>query len=541
ADRPQTAEQLIPVLDAATTPSGTAVAPSVPLGVATVRGPALKLVASAVALIALAAAAYAGMRYRSSAGGAASREPALSVAVLPFTNLSRDSANEYFSDGISEEILNAVGQLPGVRVPARSSAFAFKGQNLPASEVARRLKVAHVLEGRVQREGNRVRITAELVDASTGFQRWSGKYDRDATDVFAVEDEISHAIAAALQVELAGGAQAGPPAGETGDPEAHDLYLVGLHYLNRRSTDRELDSAAAYFSRAVARDPRYARGYAGRALALLLLPEYAGTFDSSVISLGRSAALKALALDSTLATAHLALGYTYKSYDWDWRGAEREYRTAIALDPNLATAHQWLGELLIDQQRLREARSEIDTALTLDPAAPLPRLVEGQYYETVGRLDSAAAAYRRAVEMNQAFMPAYRMAGMLSVQLGRYDDARTQFRRASEIAGDSVGPLLALVDGLERHAARPAAIRAVEAELASGQVPLVIVARQFALLDQRDQTIALLQRAVDQRAPFTTYLSRSTELRRLYGDPRYQAILKRIGLPLPPAGTRPGA
>ena len=153
---------------------------------------------------AVAAGAYAvAHRRATSAGGAPAAEAALSVAVLPFTNLSRDTANEYFSDGISEEILNAVGQLPGMLVPARSSAFAFKGQNLPVIEVARRLRVAHVLEGSVQREGNRVRITAQLVDASTGFQRWSGKYDRDATDVFAVEDEISRAIAAALRVQLA--------------------------------------------------------------------------------------------------------------------------------------------------------------------------------------------------------------------------------------------------------------------------------------------------------------------------------------------------
>jgi serine/threonine-protein kinase len=542
-DRPQTAEQLIPVLDAAATPTGVSAATVLtPTPAPEGRGLSRRVVLGVLAAVVVAAAAYAAARYRSPSVGGAPAAGARSVAVLPFTNLSHDSANEYFSDGISEEILNAVGRLPGVLVPARSSAFAFKGQSLPVREVARRLQVAHVLEGSVQREGNRVRITAQLVDASTGFQRWSGKYDRDATDVFAVEDEISRAIASALRVELAGGGAAGASTGETTDPEAHDLYLLGLHYLNQRSTDVQLDTAASYFSRAVARDPGYARAYAGRASALLLLPEYAPTFDTTLLAAGRAAVAKALALDSTLATAHLALGYLLKSYEWDWRGAEREYRAAIALDPNLATAHQWLAELLMDQRRLPEARSQIDTALALDPAAPIQRLVQAQYEETAGRLDSAAAAYRRSAELDPRFLPAYLEGGELAVQMRRYDEARDQFRRAAALVGDTLGALVKLVDGAERPADRPAAIRVAEQLLANGQIPIAIVARFFSMLDQPDRAIALLEQAVAQRAPFTTYLNRWAELRRLESDPRYRAILKRIGLPLPDsAPARPGA
>ncbi|MGE5686802.1 MAG: protein kinase domain-containing protein [Gemmatimonadota bacterium] len=539
ADRPQTAEQLIPVLDAAATP-GTATAAYSPAGIPAGAGGSRNRLRVGLGLLVAAAVAAGGyaVAHRRAAGPdaqAGTAGAALSVAVLPFTNLSRDTANEYFSDGISEEILNAVGQLPGVLVPARSSAFAFKGQNLPVIEVARRLRVAHVLEGSVQREGNRVRITAQLVDAASGFQRWSGKYDRDATDVFAVEDEISRAIAAALRVQLAGGGEAGggTSAGETADAEAHDLYLLGLHYMNQRSTDRELDTAADYFAKAVARDPGYARAYAGRGTALLLLPEYAAAFDTTVLAAGRTAIAKALALDSTLAPAHTALGYLLKSYEWDWRGAEREYRTAIALDPNLATAHQWLAELLIDQRRMPEARSEIDTALTLDPAAPLMRLVEGQYYEAAGRLDSAAAAFRRAAELNPVFMPAYLEGGRLASEMKRYDQARDLFRRAAQLVGDSSGLFVKLVDAAERPADRPAAIRIAERQLAAGQVPIVMAARFFASLGERDRAIELLQRAVEQHAPFITYLGRWVEFRRLDGDPRYRAILKRIGLPPP--------
>jgi len=532
ADRPQSAEQLFPTLEAATTPSGvTAALPSLPSEPAR-RSRRWKTLAVVGVLVVAAALGILITRKRQPAHVVAPAvDAARSVAVLPFTNLSGDSANEYFSDGISEEILNAVGQLPGVLVAARSSAFAFKGKNVSVSEVAQRLGVVHVLEGSVQRAGNRVRITARLVDARTGYLRWSDKYDRDATDVFAVEDEISRAIANALRVELADRAKPATSTQETDDAQAHDLYLLGLHHLNQRTSDRDLEIAADYFEKAVARDSGYARAYAGLANAKVLLTEYATTPGPGLIPAGRAAVSRALALDSTLAQAHLAYAYLLKSYDWDWKGAEREFAKTIELDPNLATAHQWLSELLLDQRRLPESRVELGKALALDPVSPVMRLQEGQYYRCAGHPDSAAAAFRRATVLNPRFFQAYSEAAMLDIERKRYDEARSLFRQGREALQISSAPTIAFVNGIEHPEARPEAVRAVDAMVAARAFPDVILARFYTLLGERGKALDLLERAVAHRAPFTTYINRWPELDRLAGEPRFKAVLRRIGLP----------
>jgi eukaryotic-like serine/threonine-protein kinase len=536
ADRPQTAEQLLPTLESAATPTG---------GTAALTGAALVrvqpprrwwlLAGLGLAAVAFAVALYLGARGRPKTGGAGAGDIARSIAVLPFANLSGDSANEYFSDGISEEILNAVGQLPGVLVAARSSAFAFKGKNIPVGDVARQLQVAHVLEGSVQRAGNRVRITARLVDARSGSQRWSERYDRDATDIFGVEDEISRAIAGALRVELADKAAPGAAAEETADPQAHDLYLLGLHQMNQRTSAQDLETAAEYFARAVARDSGYARAFAGLGMAKVLLTEYADVPGPDLVPAGRAAVTRALALDSTLAPAHLAYAYLLKSYDWNWPAAEREYRTAIALDPNLATAHQWLNELLTDQRRLAEARVELGKALALDPASPVMRLDAGQYYRRAGHLDSAAAALHRATALSPRFAQAYMEGAMVAVAAGDYAEARDLVRQGAEAVGEPPAQFLTFLSGVERPATRPAAVRVVDQWIARGVFPIVVLARFYALLGEPARALTLLERAVEQRAPFTTYIGRWAELDRLAGEPRFQAIVRRIGLPPPAA------
>ena len=539
ADRPQTAEQLLPVLASAATPSGlaTALTGAVPAAPRRVRSRWL-IAGLGLAALALIVALVALRSRHQPEGAATGADVARSIAVLPFTNLSGDTASEYFSDGISEEILNAVGQLPGVLVAARSSSFAFKGKNLPVRELAARLGVAHVLEGSVQRAGNRVRITARLVDARTGYQRWSDRYDGDATDIFAVEDRISRAIAGALRVELADQAAPVVSAEETADPQAHDLYLLGLHHMNQRTAAKDLESAAAHFSRAAAKDSSYARAFAGLGMAKVLLTEYADAPGPELIPAGRVAVNRALALDSTLASAHLAHAYLLKSYDWDWAGAEREYRTAIALDPNLATAHQWLSELLTDQGRLPEARVELGKALALDPASPVLRLDEGQYYRRAGYLDSAAAALRRATALNPGFVQAYFEGAMGAIAQKRFAEARDLFRRAAQVLGQTPEDLMTFVNGVERPASRAAGVRAVDQLAARGQLPLVILARLYVVAGDRERALSTLERAVEQRAPFTTYIGRWVDLNSLAEEPRYRAILKRVGLPDPAAKPR---
>ena len=536
ADRPQTAEQLFPALEAAATLSGlTAAIPSAPAGPVRRSRRWQVLAAAGVVMVAAALAILAGHQRRKPAGNPPPSGPAgdapLSVAVLPFTNLSGDTTNEYFSDGISEEILNAVSQLPGVLVAARSSAFAFKGKNVPVSDVAQRLGVANVLEGSVQRAGNRVRITARLVDARTGYLRWSDKYDRDATDVFAVEDEISRSIANALRVELAGRATPRGSPQETSDPRAHDFYLLGLHHMNQRTSARDLEIAADYLQKAVSQDWSYARAFAGLANAKVLLTEYAPIPGPGLIPAARAAANRALALDSTLAQAHLARAYLLKSYDWDWAAAEREFKHTIALDPNLATAHQWLGELLLDQARLPEAKVELGKALALDPVSPVMRLAEGQVYRRAGQLDSAAAAFNQATTLNSRFVQAYSENAVLAIGVKRYDEARSLFRHAAEALGVPPAQSLALVNGVERPDGRAEALRVVDQWTATHVYPYVLCARFYVLLGERGKALDLLEEAANHRAPFATYIRRWPELDQLAGEPRFTAVLRQIGLP----------
>jgi TolB-like protein len=279
-----------------------------------------------------------------------------SVAVLPFTNLSPEPGNEYFSDGMTEELITALGKVAGLRVVARTSAFAFKGRNADVREIGHALNVGTVLEGSVRRAGHRLRVTAQLINVADGYHLWADEYDRELRDVFQVQDELARAIVGALRVPLQ--LMALPDSAlvrvATADPGAHDLYLQGRVFWNQR-TPSALQTAARYFERAIARDSTYAEAYAGLAEAYVLLPEYADAPPRETFAKVKAAALRALTLDSTLGQAHAALGYAYMRYDWDWRGAEREFRRAVALTPSYPTAHQWYALYLITVGRSEEA------------------------------------------------------------------------------------------------------------------------------------------------------------------------------------------
>ncbi|HSJ95733.1 MAG TPA: protein kinase, partial [Myxococcota bacterium] len=299
-------------------------------------------------------------------GGTASpANPLASIAVLPFVDLSPAGDQEYFADGITEELLTALAHVPGLRVPARTSSFYFKGKDLPVGEVARHLGVATVLEGSVRRAGDSVRITVQLVDARADRRLWTRTFDRDVRDIFAIQTEIARAATEALQVRLAAGQGRGGPA-PTASLAAHDLYLRGLFHWNRR-TATDLAHAIRFFEEATRIDPAYARAYAGLALTHAVLRVTAAeTSPEQVVDAVEAAAGRALALDASLAEAHAARAYTYH-WTWRWDDAEREFRRAIALSPGYATAHQWYGEHLVKMGRSEEGLAELRQALALDP------------------------------------------------------------------------------------------------------------------------------------------------------------------------------
>src|SRR5260370_835569 len=267
---------------------------------------------------------------------------AKSIAVLPFVDMSQAKDQEYFCDGVSEELLDALAKVEGLRVVARTSSFAFKGKNADVSEIAQKLRVRNVLEGSLRRDGSRIRISAQLIDTRDGFHLWSETYERELQNVFAMQDEITHAIVNALKIKLA----VALPTHKTPNTEAHDLYLKGRYFLNGRNMKKSID----YFQQALAKDPNDALAYAGLSESYLsLVVPFASVAPREVMPKAKEAALHSLALDDALGEAHASLAYVTFFYDWDWSTAEREFKRALELNPNDLDAHHRLSPNLLPQ------------------------------------------------------------------------------------------------------------------------------------------------------------------------------------------------
>src|SRR5262244_203378 len=322
-----------------------------------------------------------------------------SVAVLPFVNMSSDKENEYFSDGMTEELINALANVDGLRVASRTSSFAFKGKNLSIRKIAEELNVGAVLEGSVRREADRLRITAQLINVADDNPIWSKTYDRELKSLFALQEDIARSIADALQRKLVAVKAA------TTNLGAHDLYLSGLYFLNRR-TANALAEAAEYFEQAIAQDPRYALAYVGLSDATRLRIVYDAAAPAEVLPRAKEAALRALALDPALAEAHTSMGNIYE-YDYQFPAALQEYRTALALKPDYPTAHQWYGQSLQNLGRLREAQAELDRALELDPASSVIMVARANVLASARDYEGALAQCKKVLEMDPGFDPVY--------------------------------------------------------------------------------------------------------------------------------------
>ena len=298
-----------------------------------------------------------------------------SIAVLPFANLSADPDNEFFADGMTDELINALAKVPGLRVVSRTSAFAFKGKQIDVRSIGAQLNVQAVVEGSVRRAGRRLRLSAQLTNVADGYQLWSETFDRELEDVFAIQDELSRGIVRALQIRLLGAESAALVKPSTDDFEAYTLYLKGRHFWNRR-TEAGLRLGLDYFEQALARDPGYAPAHAGVADSYAILGFYSSLPPTEAFPKARQAASRALELDPTLAEARPALAYVAMYHDWDWAGAEREFRLAIALNPGYSTTHQWYGNFLSILGRFDESVAEFSRAIALDPV-PAPEFGAG--------------------------------------------------------------------------------------------------------------------------------------------------------------------
>jgi serine/threonine-protein kinase len=394
ADRPQTAAEILQTLESFGTGGST--------GFTVAQQPAARrrpsLLFGALALVVLTALGYGIFSGRLMGGRAAARGPA-SVAVLPLVNVGGNSRDEYFSEGMTDELANALGKVPGLRVASRTSAYAFKGRrDVTASEIGKELNVDAILEGTVRRDGDRLRVQAQLTSVSDGLALWSDSYERQTSDVFQVQDDIAQAIARALQVRLgAKVANAAAAAQGTEDLAAYDLYLRGRYFWYRRGADN-LRRSIVYLEQAVARDPSFARAWSALAMSYTLLPEYTDSPPPDAVEKARSASARALALDSTLAEAHTALGLT-AVHAWEWETAAVEYRKGLALEPRNPTANQWYGELLYHTAKVDSAIARIRTAKALDPLAPIVSAALG-YGFLVGRhYKESIAELKQGIEL----------------------------------------------------------------------------------------------------------------------------------------------
>lgn len=395
-------------------------------------------------------------------GEPGSDEGSNAIAVLPFVNLSADPENEYFSDGITEELIGALAGVEGLRVAARTSVFAYKGRSEDVREIGRHLGVGTLLEGSVRKYGNRFRISTQLVEASDGYQLWSETYDREVGDIFATQQEISRAIVATLRKPL--GLSARDPVLEPGtaDVAAYSLYLKGRYHLNKR-TRESLVKAIESFERAVEADPRYALAHSGLADVYLLLERYGVLAPGESIPRAKAAAARALEIDPSLAAPHASLAYAKMIGDWDRDGAEAEFRRAIELDPRYAPAHHWYAWFLSHLGRFDEAMTEIERALALEPLALITNANRGTVLYFSRRFDEAEGQLRSTLDLDPNFVVAHQWRGRTLEALGRHRDAVQAHQRALDLQpGDpesvaSLGHALGMAG--EREEARRLQVR----------------------------------------------------------------------------------
>jgi TolB-like protein/Tfp pilus assembly protein PilF/dienelactone hydrolase len=464
------------------------------------------------------------------------------LVVLPFENLSRDPEQEYFSDGLTEETIADLGGMASEQlgVIARTSAMRFKGAGKSVAEIGRELNVEFALEGSVRRSGERVRISVQLVRTSDQTHLWAQQFDRELKDFLAVQDELGRAIAENVHVKLAPGDAGARRHGRPIDGAAYDLYLQGLSHLWRVSRP-ELERAVGCFGRAVALDPRMAVAYAGLAQTHAVMPIAGGARPSDSFPRAEEAANRALELDSCSSEAHAALTSIRHWYHRDWAGAEAHARQAIACNPSNARAHQVLGRLLTNLGRHDEAMDEIDVARRLDPLAPLILALSADYRLEAGRYEEVEPLIRKVLEVDPNFWVAHVSEARLRLKQGRIEDALTAAERGQVFSGAHTETLalVGLCHGLLRRRREAEKVLAeLGARGQAGYVPASHVAAVHLGLGHTDQALQSLEQAFEDRDVWLTELAVEPRWEPLHGDPRFEALVRRMGLS---PGARPPA
>lgn len=459
-------------------------------------------------------------------------QPIDSVAVLPFVNVGASPETEYLSDGITESLTNSLSQVPGLKVMSRNSVLRYKGIVTDAQQAGTTLGVRAVLTGKVIQRGNDLIVSAELVDVRDNSHLWGESYDRKISDLQDMQMELARDISQQLRLKLNSEPRLTKSATE--NPEAYELYLKGRYALNNLT--RQQQSGLGYFEQAVARDPGYALAYAGMAESYVLMADLGATFKlppKDAYTRAKAAALRAVEIDETLAEAHVSLGRIAFNYEWDWEGAEREFKRAIVLKPDFVPAHHWYSHVLILQGRFHESLSESMRALALDPLDVAMNFHLGFHYWNTRQYDQASAQLEKTLTMDPNHHETHSILGLVYAQQRRYREALTEWQKSMELGGwDKRGFLgyMYAVSG-QRGEAQKILTQLLD-EARSKPVSAYNIARIYAGLGEKEQAFAWLEKAIDERDSNLTMpgLKADVQLDMLRSDPRFQELLHRMNL-----------
>ena len=451
-----------------------------------------------------------------------------SIAVLPFVNESGNADMDYLSDGMTETLISSLSQLPKLNVKARSSVFRYKGKEFDLPKVAQELKVQAILTGRVVQRGEQLTLSLELVDARTENALWSEQYNRRQTDLVTLQSELARDVSSKLKAKLSGADEQKLAKTYTENSAAYQLYLKGRFYVNKRER-RDFQQAIEYFKQASALDPDYALAYAGLADSYALLSTFGFTPSVEGMTKAREFARKALTIDDSLSEPHTTLGLTLTSYDYDFTGAEREYKRAIELNPNYATAHHWYGELLTAVGRFDEAAAEYRRALEIEPLSLPVNWDYGRYFYLARKYDEAIKQHLKTLELDDGFSRAHRTLSEVYRVKGDHAKAIEEQVKNFEFGGEPQNA--ALIREAFAKGGWNEYLRLVTAKTSPLKDRSYVVAKAYVELGEKDKAFAELNKAYENRESPLQWLKVEPQLDPLRSDPRFQALLKKVGFP----------
>jgi len=454
------------------------------------------------------------------------------VAALPLTMLSSDHKDEYFADGLTEEIINTLSSIPGLRVIARTSVMKYKQANRSVGEIGRELKVGTILEGSVRKAGDRLRISIQLIDVGSEAPIWAQKYDRDLEDVFKIQTDIAERVAEALKVQVLKENRTLIEQKAPEDIGAYVLYLRGRYYWSKR-TKEDIEKAIAYFDEAIRKDPNYALAHAGMADCYTLMGRQSYLPAKEAFSKARGYANKALELNDNLAEAHTALAAVLINYDWDWNAAEDQLRRAIRLNPNYATAHFWHSGLLQTTGRLQESVTAAERAQGLDPLSPVIGMGVVQAYFFSGQYDKAIGECQKYLEMNPNFVVARDYLVHLQVQNGMFEKAAEEARKLVDISERKAEAIAHLAYVLAAGGKTAEAKKPLEASIADSKLgysnPTIFIT-VYSILGDQDNAFLWAEKALESGKISFPSLRFSPDLQMFRTDPRYNSLLGKARL-----------